>query len=392
MISVFSTKTIAVCTCLSSPVLVFSYYCHVHKYKNRQNFFQCAKKTLNHSNLQEFNHNFAKQHGFKNKSDTIGHWIKQGIRQLEKDRDYHAYDALRVYNLAVEYIYSRPSKFERILSGDRQDVNMKKALEAKSPYECTKRFVAYMEDDQTIYQKLRKNVPDGHFIFSDRDRMKNEEDTRPIENTHAYYSFCHIKDDDNSDVRSFLPIPSSETGQYFCRFCSSKYKTKKPFEAHEKFCKLSIETGKAHRIRFKYFKCFCKTCREGQSNQCIFNDVSGEEQSKWLVSLTDSEDIEAQLALEKKKTVTEYKIRTIHEAITLFTAKYHQIPYPAVTETYCGLRKPHWTALAEVCRIKVNRSDGSEASPRVIDLQNALNEFGGWQNILDSSSAYLQDV
>mmetsp|Transcript_9500 Transcript_9500/g.17873 ORF Transcript_9500/g.17873 Transcript_9500/m.17873 type:complete len:125 (-) Transcript_9500:342-716(-) len=118
---------------------------------------------------------------------------------------------------------------------------MKKAFKSKSPYECTKRFVAYMEDDSTIYQKLRKNVP----------------------------------------------IPRSETGQYLCRFCSSTYKARKPFEAHEEFCKLSIETRKAHRIRFKYFKCYGKNCREGQSHQCILKDISGEEQYKWLLSTSD---------------------------------------------------------------------------------------------------------
>lgn len=52
------------------------------QYKCRQNFFQLAKKTTKHQHLQEYNHNFAKQHGFKNKCDTISHWLKAGKERL----------------------------------------------------------------------------------------------------------------------------------------------------------------------------------------------------------------------------------------------------------------------------------------------------------------------
>jgi len=353
------------------------------QYKNRQNFFQCAKKTLNHSNVQEFNHNFAKQHGFKNKSDTIGHWIKQGIRQLETENDCHAYDAYRVHNLAQKYIKSKPSKFERLLSGDSQDVDMKKkAFKSKSSYECTKRFVAYMEDDSTIYQKLRKNVPDGHFIFSDRDRMRDEEDTRPIENTHTYYSFCHKRDDDNCDVTSFLPIPRSETGQYLCRFCSSTYKARKPFEAHEEFCKLSIETRKAHRIRFKYFKCYGKNCREGRSHQCIFKDISGEEQSKWLLSTSDYQEIEQMISVANNSASNKAMLETVNEAMFLLFSKYHN-HYPPIPETSCRLKQSHWCALVDICNVHVSRLDNTNGSPRVNDMQAALEVHGGWQKIFE---------
>jgi hypothetical protein len=286
-----------------------------------------------------------------------------------------------VYNLAEEYINFRPSKFERIFSGDKK--NMKKALVSKSPYECTKRFAAYMEDDMTIYQKLRKNVPGGHFIFSDRDRMKHEEDTRPIENTHAYYSFCHSKDDDNSDVKSFLPIPRSETGQYLCRFCNCKYKTKKPFEAHEKFCKLSIETGKAHRIRFKYFKCFCKKCREGggQSSQCMFKDISGEEQSKWLLSNADYQEIEEMIGVANDKASEDAILESVKEAMGLLFSKYNH-DYPTVPETNCGMKRSHWCALVDICNLNVSRLDNARGSPRVMDMQAALEKYGGWKKIV----------
>mmetsp|Transcript_12327 Transcript_12327/g.23097 ORF Transcript_12327/g.23097 Transcript_12327/m.23097 type:complete len:567 (-) Transcript_12327:550-2250(-) len=351
------------------------------QYKCRQNFFQCAKKTVRHNHLEQYNHNFAKQHGFKNNSDTISRWMKDGVKRKETEFDIFASDPFKYFSLAKNYIKSNPAKYETLINNKGPDI--KKSLISKSPYEATKRFVAFIDDDRLSVEKLKSQYPDDHFIYSDRSRMEAGEDIKPIEHTTQFYLFTHNSLDDNTCPDDYDDIPMDGT-KHVCKFCFDEYKNSHAFENHQKFCMKAIECQKGHRIRFKHFKCYCKQCIRGHEIDCIYQESSGKEHSKWLVSLTDSEEIEANILLEKRRTPMENKKRTVDKAIMLFGTKYHHAPYPDATETYCRMTKNHWIALAEACGVAVQRSDGAAAAaPRVIDVQIALNEFGGWQKVLD---------
>jgi hypothetical protein len=161
------------------------------------------------------------------------------------------------------------------------------------------------------------------------------------------------------------------------------------FNNHEKFCKISIETGKGHRIRYKYFKCNCRKCRDGQQDHCSFKNISGEERSKWLLSNDDYGEIEKKISDENDKNFSELKRQTLLEAFDSFFSKYTHCDYPSVQETKCGMNRIHWCALIDACDIHVRRLDNREANPRVLDMQAALEEFGGWSKIIDVCSIYF---
>jgi hypothetical protein len=71
-------------------------------------------------------------------------------------------------------------------------------------------------------------------------------------------------------------------------------KKKMIFDNHEKFCKMSIETGKAHRIpyTYRYFMCCCKKCHEGKHNDYVIKGISGPERTKWLTSNINYNELE----------------------------------------------------------------------------------------------------
>ena len=385
------------CPCLNeikSKVLLLLQIVSDGQYKNRQNFFQCAKKSTKHENVDAYFHNFAKQHGFKNKSDTIGHWVKEGVKQQETAHDTHAHCGLWVYYMAREYIESNKSKFERILLKEDYP-NLLELLKLKSPYECTQRFAAYVEDDPKIFQRLKKKYQDGHIIFSDHACMKEEDDTNAIEHTTDNYSFYHVKDDDRLDANDFFPIPHDPiSGLYTCRFCRTKYKTKKPFDNHEKICKLSIDSGNAHKICYKYFKCYCRQCSNGTPENCPLADISGAEHSRWLISNNDMDDIENQIAAESERALIESTTEYVRESLLLLFEKYgnkiqHSDQYPSISDTDCGLKRCHWCALANACDINVQRKDDRPGKPRVDDVKHALDEFGGWKEIIRRQQCHI---
>jgi hypothetical protein len=89
-----------------------------------------------------------------------------------------------------------------------------------------------LQRNPMVYQALKEKHPINHIILSEREHMKEKEDTWAIENRTDYYSFAHKKSDDNTDVNSFLPIPQGDDGLYTCRYCCSKYKKKMIFHNH----------------------------------------------------------------------------------------------------------------------------------------------------------------
>ena len=327
-------------------------------------------------------HNFAKQHGFKNKSDTIGHWIKRGIAKMENDLDMHAKHAFFAYQLAFDFVKLRPSKLESMLNDPtNKPQKLIEALKNKSPYESTARHIAYMEDNQETCNMLKGKFPTAHIIFSDRARLKEDEDTEPIGNTSEYFSFSHKKDDDDMNVDNFPRIEDRPA----CCFCFKLFQRRgKTLADHESFCKKAIESGLAHKIRFKHYKCCCNHCNNGDRNLCLKKESSGEEKIAWLMTNKDSrqlkDDIEAEgIQLNNQKTS-----QNAREALNKILAQYPDgTEYPTVVNTSCrGMLASHWEAIMKVCDIVGRRIDGHDGQLQVINRKQCLDDFGGWNIIV----------
>ena len=204
------------------------------QYKCRQNFFQVSKFTKRHPNIKKIHHQFAKQHNFKDKHDTVGNFCKGfAVPKMEEARDTFAFCGLSVYYLTQDYNAQFPPKWLKKLENNDPE------LEFKSPYETTRRFVAYLEDDKKTYDELvENNEADKHFIYSDREKVKKEEDTSPINDTKKYFSFwSNLSDNDIKSSDYGRAIPPAEDGTLTCRYCQSEMKQKTAFEKHEIVCK-----------------------------------------------------------------------------------------------------------------------------------------------------------
>jgi hypothetical protein len=75
-------------------------------------------------------------------------------------------------------------------------------------------------------------------------------------------------------------------------------------------------------------------------------------------------------------------LETVNEAMGLLFSKYSH-DYPAIPETNCGLKRSHWCALVDICNLNVSRLDNAKGSPRVMDMQAALEDYGGWMKIVE---------
>ena len=152
---------------------------------------------------------------------------------MEEKRDTFAFSGLSVYYLTEEYNADYPPKWLKKL--EKKDPE----LEFKSPYETTRRFVAYLEDDKNVYDQLvSNNNAEKHFIFSDRDKVKKEEDTTAINNTKQFYSFWSNRSDQAIRSSKYGPaLDPAEDGTLTCRYCHAEMKQKKAFTRHEAICK-----------------------------------------------------------------------------------------------------------------------------------------------------------
>lgn len=252
-------------------------------------------------------------------------------------------------------------------------------LREKSPYESTQRHAAYIEDNKETYDKLKAKLPNVHIIYSDRARMKEEEDMPPIDNTTDYYSFSHKKADDNLDLASFAAIPPGDNGVHTCRYCSKVYQNGgKPFREHEKLCGKLIDSGKAHKLQCKYFKCFCTKCHEGNYGECRFREISGEEQSAFVATNTDIREIKELMRVEEEEQEQRSIAEKSREALSMLTR-----PYPLVASNMKCLYGKHWKAIEKILDLRATRLDGKSSNAlRVEDIRAAINEKGEWDIII----------
>lgn len=360
------------------------------KYKCRQNLYQVAKKTTVHSQIEEFIHNFAKQHGFKNKSDTIGHWMKCGIRKKEDELDVHASNALFCAQLAEKYAEEKKTKLERYIENHRglqlsndEKKKFKMMLRRKSPYDCTQRHVAYIEDNKLTYEKYKRKLPNMNIFYSDRTRMKEDEDIDAIKDTTQFYSFSHKRADDNPNVNSLEPIPLTGDNEHTCRWCHKRFKNGgKAFKEHEKLCTALASTGKAHKINYKFFKCLCWQCQAGNHHLCEYRDFAGEENYKFVASKKDIN--KTKIILKEREQQEESK--KIADKCQEVISKLSVPPYPLVTETK-GLRIEHWKAIKELLSISAttDASDDDSSKKKVLkkaDIISHISCKGEWDVII----------
>ena len=202
------------------------------------------------SSVQTIVHNFAKQYGVKNKSDTCGHYMKAGVDKIksESSDDREPQSALEYAQMALAYVNENHPLIETMLEKHRKgELNneekrkLKDMLRNKTPYQCTKRCVGYVEgkrDNFWKYQKKLKNIcPDLVLAFSDHYRMKAEEDYKPLSDTTEFYSYSHSRQDDNPNSNEFEHQERTQEGKYLCRVCGKEYqRTVKRFEEHERIC------------------------------------------------------------------------------------------------------------------------------------------------------------
>ena len=166
-----------------------------------------------------------------------------------------------------------------------------------------------------------------------------------------------------------------------CRFCGAKHKSKKPFENHERFCKVSIEQGKAHKVRFKHFQCFCNRCTNGNSEDCKYRQHSGDEKIAWLISASDTCAITEKMMEDENDEMREKHQSTIAEALAIYEKK-HSAEQNNLK--FDGLKKNHLVALTKACSLEVTRLDGKAGQVRISDFKTALENCGGWKSILDA--------
>jgi hypothetical protein len=359
--------------------------------------------------MNSINHNFAKQYGFKNKCDSIGHWIKQGIAKNEVELDCHAHCALLACQFAHDYVRKRPSKLESLINKARegslphdQRVKLKQLLNLKSPYETTCRSVAWIEDSKEEFEKLKKKVEDKKMppmgvLFSDRARVKEEEDMAPLENITKYYSFRHDKADDNLKLADFVEKEPTANGEYICRYCPKSFTSDgKLFQGHQRFCRKAVEMGKSHLIKYKHFSCYCNKCADDEG-QCQYHEYYGEEQSKQLISIRDTKLIKGVLLKEDTKSQKMKTVSILEEARNNFLTNYtSEVTYPDNFEigSACRFKAVHWEYIVrEACGITAERSDGKSGAITIKDNVRALKEGeGDWKAVLEKVEKKINEL
>ena len=192
-----------------------------------------------------------------------------------------AFSGLSVYYLTEEYNAHYPPKWLTKLESNDPE------LEFKSPYKTTQRFVAHLKDDKQVYDELvSNNDAKKYFIFSNREKVKEEEVTTPINNTKEYNSFWSNQSDKDIKSSHYGPaLDSAEDGTLTCRYCQAEMKQKKAFTKHKAICKEKIDSKRGNIIRYCKNPCHCKTCKENgylRTDNCKYDHISGEARETWL--------------------------------------------------------------------------------------------------------------
>ena len=312
--------------------------------------------------------------------------MKCGIKTKEDDYDVHASNALFCAQLAVEYAEEKKTELERLLEknnkmllSNEEKIKFKKMLRKKTPYDTTQRHVAYIEDDKEAYDKYKDRLPNMNIFYSDRARMKDEEDIDAIKNTTQFYSFSHQRADDNPNADSIDGIPVTDDNEHTCKWCHKKFKNGgKAFKDHEKLCTELACTGKAHKVNYKYFKCLCWKCQAGDHELCTYREFAGEETYKFVTSKKDIEETKLALQEEEHKKERIRMAELCQEVLTIL----HEPPYPLVGETK-GLKVDHWKAIKNLLSISVTNNNGGNSKSIVKkDIISAISNKGDWTVII----------
>lgn len=357
-----------------------------YQYKCRQNIFQVAKLTTKHENVQKYSHNFARIHGFKGKPDTAGHYIKFGIKSEERKQDDFAKDAKQCAEFADQYCKNNPSNFERLLGNPNE--SLKQALKDKTPHECTRRIVMYIVEKKDRFEDLKRQEPEKHFIYCDREKLQ-QEDTQAIEDTKQYYCFSHSREDDAiPTIDDFPEVRPSVGHEAICRFCHSEFqKNGLSYERHESRCRVKHLSGVGRKIRFKVFDCFCNQCNPNipDNGPCQYSLISGEEKFKWLLSTHDEQRLDDELNAESAATANHQLDEAVRSIIERFRTSSEALRTREMNTGQYGLKAKDWKNLTKkFIKEKIARRDGKSGEPTIHDNLCALNQLGGWDYVLSN--------
>ena len=340
------------------------------------------------------------QYGFKGKHDTAGNYIKSQVRRLEIQDDTHAHNAEAVYRLAKKYVEHHPSVWEQKI----QDCHPE--LKYKSPHETSKRFVAFMEDDESCVEMMKKKYPDGHIIYSNRKNMQELEDIEPIKNIKTYYKFWHCLEDDELSVRQFED-DEPNASHYTCKFCKRKYKSRSTYNTHVQACQLSVKLGMPSIIRYQRLPCYCNKCTSDRASECLYVDATGTPNYTLLTSIIEKKHLQElsrdMIAKDEHDRMTGIALEAVN---ILFRSMNINILFPpdedfnfapietllpSMLEKQRNIKVIHYAAIARVVQIDVRRCNGGIGNPLMSDYMTILEQNGGWKFVIFSLLSILND-
>lgn len=345
------------------------------------------------------------QYGFKGKHDTAGNYIKAQIRKLEMQDDTHAFNAEEAYRLAKKYIENHKSEWEQKIKDCDPEVQY------KSPHETSKRFVAFMEDDESRFTRMKKQYHDGHIIYSNRKQMQDQlEDIEPIKDVKSYYKFWHCVEDDNLSEYHFQDHDDPNVYTYTCKFCQKKYKSSSTsFNSHVHMCKLSVELGIPSILRYQRLPCYCTTCEEecgSRSSECKYAEATGAAKYTLLTSISEqkrlqelSREMISRNECDKMITIATEAVNILIRGMNVcmifpdedFNFAHIENLLPSMLEKNRNIKLLHYEAIARVLKINISRSDGQMGKPRIRDYMLNLEQNGGWKFVILSLLHILKE-
>lgn len=262
-------------------------------------------------------------------------------------------------------------------------------LKDKSPHACTKRRVAYVEDNKEEAEKYKNKLklkhPDLLVVYSDRTRMKEEEDCEAIDDTQTFYSFSHKREDDGKSYESFPLLNQTAEGKFPCRVCRKEFESNgSRLKEHKELCKYLVQQHEKHCLYMQIFDCSCNQCADENFDQCPYKEYAGEEKETWIHSKKAEENAKVAFAAQKLNSQQQEIIAHATEALNKM--KDCNENYPFIRDTPDGiLTRKYWSAITNLTAVTVTRNDGKTGAPKIEHMKIALaNHFISWKPLLET--------
>jgi len=356
-------------------------------------------------NTKATKHMIAQPHNFKGKHDTVGNVTKVNLSKEELRQDLFCKDALMSFYLSHSWNERSPPPMQTALAEGSEQ------LKTKSPYQSTKRHIAYIEDDPVRYRKLKANLDPRyeHIVYSDRENIqKNSSEITSLNGISKFHMFCHDTHDDNITSADFPDaIEVGDDDVHKCRYCEHEYKSSAHFAKHEEECKVVVDSPDSRLVRFTKQFCFCNECNGDINKDCSYQPLKGDLKRQWLLPLPALEKIREKLVANREAKEDEEGLKKSKQIITAIVRKHSGLEaFPLQGADYCNLaaRIPSFgnkemtikasdiKTVAKTLNLQVTRRDLRTGQPLKSDYEEAFTGAGGWKFVLEGLSAKLLNM